>query len=157
MPALKNDKKSVRKLYATFYSSVRTKNNSCFYCGAPRSCINHIPNLNLLVRSYDLDDLEKLNLKLVPSCGDCDFLLKDEMSTHLPDRLNTLYRKYNSVIMKTTDGWTNDEIKQLGPGLRKYIRASEEVRRVYLRKRDSIERRYLKHFADALKNENEWE
>jgi hypothetical protein len=114
----------------------------CFYCGMPSDSIDHVPAYHWL------DDLgadyfasNGIDLFRVHACRECNSMLGTdgifcplERRKSIQDELRKKYRRALKSVR-----WSLDELEELGDGLRKYVKNSDDFR-MLMRKRVSYGR-----------------
>ena len=115
----------------------------CAYCGAPRQCLDHVPPLRLAA-DMDLDRFRRNGgeLLLIPACLDCNALLGSKPLPTYDERLSALYWLYEARIRSRS--WSEDEVAELGPGLRRYVEGQDARNRELIAKFRGIERAILR-------------
>lgn len=86
----------------------------CIYCGVLSSGWDHVPPLHYVERLDD-EQIDALDLKLLPSCSECNSMLCGVILTDVRTRRNyvkdRLRRKYRSWLEMPE--WSVDEIEEL--------------------------------------------
>lgn len=97
----------------------------CVYCGLPADTRDHVPPIS---RVSDYESLG-LNVEIyikVPACSECNTLLGDSIQNSFMERAeelkNKLSRKFSRQLANID--WEEDEINDLGPNLRSYVKSS---------------------------------
>lgn len=118
--------------------------DSCWYCGAPRTCLDHCPPLGYL-QHMDPQTFRKKGgyFLLVPSCESCNSLLGARKLLTPPERISWLLGAYNKLFDKAYFGWTDEEVAEMGYGLKVMIHNSRIKANLYLDKVRAIEQRIL--------------
>lgn len=117
--------------------------NSCAYCGSPRQCLDHVPPLDVAYYQIDLKKFQKTGgkLYLIPSCNLCNELLGAKKLFTYDERLAFLFERYAKLIREHK--WDDEEIEEMGPGLKAAIIESERHRQEYIRKLRGVENSIL--------------
>ena len=114
----------------------------CYYCGEIANGIDHvIPQV--VIKTYEATQDKELLKKLygdrvlkVPACKECNCLLGATIQPTLRARKSILKEKlrkrYRELLL--TPDWEEEEFREIGDGLKKYIKGS-------MAKRDRIKRR----------------
>lgn len=113
--------------YHTAYDEDRPARFVCRYCGDRADTIDHVPPLSY-VSTVGIQRAREVVgwLRLVDSCGACNGYLGSMHLLTLSDRLAHLKKVYSTKRSKlrVAPGWTERQIKALGPNLRRQFRAS---------------------------------
>ena len=114
----------------------------CFYCGDPAHCLDHLPSLSLMP-DITLEELkqEKIVCSLLPVCDECNFASNAKKHFHAIDRLTFLEIYYEKHFKKMKSSWSAEEIDELGPSLREYVKAKQEKIDRYIDKIRGIQKR----------------
>lgn len=139
--------KKNRKLHLAMYGS-RYKRHFldegfyCFYCGDPASCLDHLPSLSLMP-DISLEEIKKRKIacSLLTVCEECNSSSSAKKHFYPIDRLVFLESHYEKQFKKMKSLWTNDEIEELGPSLKEYIKARQERINRYIDKIRGIQKR----------------
>jgi hypothetical protein len=96
----------------------------CMYCGMPSQAIDHVPALARVASLFD-DGLGPDELKLVPSCGQCNAWLGHKPLDDIKSRAKYVRDRIADLLrpLRTLD-WQDDEVAELGHNLRSMVRAS---------------------------------
>ena len=89
-------------------------NFKCYYCGENASCFDHTPPISL-IESY-IATKQKAEFLRVPSCIECNAILKNYDSSTLSIRMEELKRRLErkySKVLKMGTKWTEKEIIEL--------------------------------------------
>lgn len=124
--------KKRRLLLESLYGRLYTRhlpeghnNDTCFYCGAPRECLDHRPAL-ATVDLLSPKTLRQVRIPLVilQSCQSCNLLLGardvltvEEALLFLEERLQKDYEKIAAL-------WTKEEIEEMSPNVPKNLEGS---------------------------------
>jgi hypothetical protein len=81
-------------------------------------------------------------LRLIPSCNDCNSMLGAKWLATYDERLAALYWDYERKIIQRT--WSQEDVQQLGPGLRKFVEAKDAENRMRIEKFRGVERALLR-------------
>lgn len=106
--------------------------SSCIYCGEPAEHIDHV----LPVRYSNWRDVltpeEREQLATVPACGECNMLAGSKAFHSLGDKRDFIRGKLRKRYAKILDGpiWTDEEMAELGDGLRGYVEGTQARRRI---------------------------
>lgn len=106
----------------------------CYYCGQPATDLEHVIPRSVLRKLSGSpgvkQELIRGRVLTVRSCHECNMLVGAsvqetliERKEYLKDRLRKRYRK----LLDTPD-WTDEEIAELGDGLRRHIHAQETLK-----------------------------
>lgn len=105
--------------------------NFCIYCGQKAQCLDHVFPLCFA----SMFDLQRPNvrkqffqgLNLVPSCNECNalagknlFYSIKEKRKFIKTKLRKKYKRHSKNVV-----WDDDEIKELGFNLRKFIETKQ--------------------------------
>jgi hypothetical protein len=140
-----------------------TEGYYCFYCGAPAQCLDHVPPLKIM-DSLDKNKLKKDKIPkcLLPSCSECNSRLGDRALITVMDRLLYLESYYDAHFKKQKAKWTKEEINELGPSLREYVKHHQDKLNLYLDKIRNIQLRMLRdethprYTEDSEIDQEEW-
>jgi len=128
-------RKQALSVYADLYKFFQHDPSNpftCFYCGEPASTIDHVPPISR-VDDYRAFKLRHEFYLKVPCCKECNSTLQDSLQMHIIDRTikahELLERRYKKHLK--CKAWTKEalEYAQFTGKLRKYILASEELRK----------------------------
>lgn len=112
-------------VYFPFKPPGHWRDNSCCYCGNQAESRDHIPPL-VWIEALGLSWFEERNLATVwvPSCIECNNLLRDERLFTIGERTSWLLRQYEKRYQGILQApkWTEVEINELRGRLRKSIR-----------------------------------
>ena len=150
----KRERKRLLKIHGHRYKRVGGLDwEKCSYCCSPMNVYDHVPPI-AIIEGIDIDSY--LNnggsFRLYPSCSQCNGMLGAYPSVSFYERLEYLAVKYEKKLDKV-EIWSNQEISELGEGLRNYVLESQQnisvlndkyiniVERMY-----SDEYEYLEHF-----------
>ena len=119
---MNKNRKLAKSKYSHKYKLINSDSSRCYYCGGPSECKDHFPALLNLLK-YTSDAYDDIGYHKIPSCAECNCLLRDHDSAsifhrriELKTRLHKKYRK----ILKSAE-WSADEIKELDGQLREYV------------------------------------
>ena len=99
----------------------------CFYCGELFAEMDHAPPISLAEK---YSGIGWKFFFLVPSCRECNHLLKNVDIPTIDKRMEFLAQKYERRYSKFLNQpeWTNREIARVGKNMRKYIRRCIETK-----------------------------
>jgi len=132
--------------------------NRCFYCGCIATEYDLVPPIKYA--QFYLKTREEADFYKVPSCRECFYLLKNDKSALLGQRVDVakkqLTRKYKRAI-RIYEVWSSDEVEDLDYHLKSSVIAGmvlgeESCQRVKYRGFD-FEADGLKHSAHFIENE----
>jgi len=116
----------------------RKDGECCYYCGDGIECYDHFPAIMNLLK-YSTENYSKF--LLVPSCNECNLLLRDHDSENLTKRriylkyeLNRKYRKLLNCY------WDEEELEDFDYRLKQYIEGQMNARE-YIEERLSYPKR----------------
>jgi len=114
----------------------------CFYCGDPAQCLDHLPSLSLM-SDFSMEDLKKQKIvcSLLTACDECNFASAAKHHFYPIDRLIFLENHYEKHFKKMKSLWSAEEIEELGPSLREYVKAKQEKTNRYIDKIRGIQKR----------------
>ena len=138
---MSNQQKTRRYLEAVYHQRYKplpnARKNFCAYCGLPAVCIDHCPALSsvLAVGTQYCED-NNIPLHLVPACTECNGLIGSKILWTFEDRKQFVARRLKSRYKKISSlpPWSDDEIEQMGRGLKSMVRAKEDLRQVTVRR-----------------------
>jgi len=125
------------RVYCSSACSVRAERegNECFYCGELGDTKDHVAPV-----SFDANSKET-----VVACRECNTFLSNKHGFHMYERImhlhDKLIKKYR--LHKPFIEWSEDELDELGPGLRKGIAAAQTERYVAERRVSHVKIRAL--------------
>lgn len=126
------------------YSRKFKKYGRCIYCGDTEQCLDHVYPISKL----GMNDLSKINrplfkiffqgLNLVPSCFECNALAEDRSFVSIREKRKFIQSKIKKKYKKILNlpEWSEEEIKELGPNLRKSVKFS-------INQKESVKRRIM--------------
>lgn len=101
------------------------RGEDCIYCGEWATCRDHFPPVSM----------SKVGV-LLPSCHECNFLAGVHHPTDLVSRIRhvrqAIEKKYRRVL--ETPEWSDEELSELGRGLKEDITKWRNLRRTVLRR-----------------------
>ena len=104
----------------------------CTYCGIGANCLDHvIPVSYKQIGRKGADYSKEL---VVPSCDECNNKLSNFYLPSIAERAEYLIGAYNKKYKKilSAPDWTEEEIRELGPTLRKTIQGTQNLKEVVL-------------------------
>ena len=118
--------------------------DTCWYCGDPRTCLDHSPPLAML-DFMDLDLFRKLGREfcLIPCCDSCHSLLGIKELVTPNERLSWLLGAYHKLFDKAFYGWTEEEVAEMGYNFRVMINSSKARASTYAEKVRYIEKKIV--------------
>lgn len=105
---------------------------ACYYCGDPSTTVDHAFPVSALVSYLDSGrDLPNQCMYLVPACRECNGILSSKVFKNMSDRCRhvkeRLKKRYKHVFKAIA--WSDEELEELGSGLKAFIVAKEEEHR----------------------------
>jgi hypothetical protein len=136
------DKKYRKEVSALYHRVSGFPLGQCAYCDSPREVLDHVPPLRLAC-DLDLDKFRKNGgqLLLYPSCRDCNAFLGKQRLIDFRERVAFLISAYSDKIEARQ--WSDDEIHELGRGLRDFIKNRAYRQAELIRKLRSVEDKLL--------------
>lgn len=107
----------------------------CYYCGQSADTEDHVPALSH-ARNFGADYFRKAEIPfvLVPACRECNSLLGNRELFTLAERhffIKEAIAKHYKEVLKTKD-FTEDELDDMGEGLRSIVCASIALKKITL-------------------------
>ena len=122
-----------------------TEGYKCFYCGETAQCLDHSPPLTVLEglpRGYLKRN--EIPYALLPCCYECNAALGGKSFLTVFERLIYLESYYDAYFKKQKGKWNDEELKEMGENLKRYIQHKQEKLDIYLQKIRAIQLRQLK-------------
>lgn len=142
----KNNSKARKHLELLYGELYEFKHNgdrlSCYYCGMPRYCLDHVPPISLVgkIGTKKLKELE-IEFYKVPCCDFCNSALGSVRLISEEERLVFLYNHINKKIEKQAL-WSSSEIEELTGNLRNMIAGRQNrIRNELITRLKAIEKR----------------
>jgi len=116
--------------------------SACYYCGLPATTVDHVIPRTLLwrrdfFREEGFDFPVDVNVKIVPSCHNCNSVLGSRVFRTLKDRRaavkDHLCQKYYHLLFDTPD-WTDSELEELGRTLKSAVLARQRLKDIVRRR-----------------------
>ena len=129
------------RTYNHLYRRAEVELDKCFYCGANRECLDHVPPISW-VESFDTTKYREQGNEflLYPSCFKCNSYLGDKNLFDISERIEYLYQRYTKEIDKIVGLWTDEETEEMSPMFQDMIRnRTNRVKELVQRQR------YLEH------------
>jgi len=143
------NRRALEKQYGELYTRhFKCDQNFCFYCGDVMNCIDHSPPL----KAFDTYNSSYFNeneipLTKVPCCNRCNMKLGSKMLLTIEERLDFLEISYESELNRLKGLWSDDEIEQMGRGLKDYIVARKAHQRLIIDKIRGVQSRIVKPYT----------
>lgn len=109
---------------------MRNPDRTCYYCGLPASCVDHVIPRAVLKSLSDVSETLGRTVSgrtlTVPSCRECNQLLGDSFQETLAERKNVLKTKLRKRYEKllVMPHWEEEELSELGHTLQIAVRES---------------------------------
>jgi hypothetical protein len=110
----------------------------CYYCGLPAETQDHVIPKSL-IEQYRLSDPVSVHAlfahgrtRVVPACTQCNSIAGARYHETLADRKAYVKQRLRSKYAKllAMPDWTEEELAEVGPGLREYIHQGIETRKL---------------------------
>jgi len=122
-----------------------TEGYYCFYCGDPAQALDHVPPLTMMdVIGPEKIKKDRIPRALVPCCTECNSALGNRQLMTVFDRLLYLESYYEAFFKQQKAMWSDEEIDELGPSLREFVRHKQDKLDRYIDKIRAIQLRQLK-------------
>lgn len=117
----------------------------CAYCGKIATDVDHVPPVSRK------DEMQPVDRFCLPACRECNGALSNHLILNPADRrqyVRDWLRKRYGKLLRSKD-WTDVELKEFGPTLRKKLRAGVKDRHVLdLRLRFNGQFTFLPYYED---------
>lgn len=123
----------------------------CFYCGDKFEVLDHCPPLNAL--DYGGGEgmrRRKIPLALIPACNQCNHALGHRELLTVAERLDYLEKRYTAEAERIKGLWSEDELSELGDGLRNWIKQAHRNQIDLIRRVDNIQRRIIRNWTHPV-------
>jgi len=102
----------------------------CIYCGMPANTKDHVIPYSYLRNSKRRNNCAPSVGQVVDCCAECNNLLGSKALFSVPERANEiavcLERRYRKEL--NAPYWSEEEINELGPSLKKQVKAKQFLR-----------------------------
>lgn len=116
----------------------------CFYCGDPADTLDHVPSLSSIdTMDYQYRKRHRIPAITVACCSACNGATSSRRLDTVQDRLLYLESFYQRIFEKSSKTWSQDEIDELGPSLKNFVKSSQERLQRYVHKIRGIQRRFI--------------
>jgi hypothetical protein len=142
----KRNRDILLRTYGQLYSRLENCSlDDCWYCNDVRQELDHCPPLKH-VDGLNIDKFVKGGGKLclIPCCRECNSILGDKPLFNPEERLAYLYDKYLGKVDKFFSDWSEDEIEELGPTLKRSVLAKQKLVNGWIEKSRNIETNILR-------------
>ena len=136
-------KRAVREIGQLYKRAKGFDLAKCAYCGDLRQALDHVPPISYAYSSIDIPKFLKNGgaFLLFPVCDCCNQLLGAKTLISYAERVQWLYKKYAELIIETS--WSEEELEEIGRGLKTMILAYEKQRKEYIKKLHEIESKMI--------------